>query len=73
MSKKGRILVWFLFIALLLSYQMVEKQVRHVFYELPETQVMHILPNKTIAPMLSLGFQNVWADLLTRWGSSTQS
>jgi len=53
-----------MFVALLMCYLFIEPRTRLAFYFQPKTESLHILPDKNIAPVLSMGFQNIWADFI---------
>lgn len=62
MSRRGRWLTWGLFVFLLLVYLFAEKDIRRRSDEMLGSEGVYFLPDKKLVPLLSMGFQNIWAD-----------
>ncbi len=58
-------ILWILILAILLGvYAIIETNLRDKVAADSQSATFHVLPEKKIAPVLSLGFQNLWADVL---------
>ena len=64
MSFKHRFTWLILLVMLVGAYAVIETHLRDVYESGYSSETLHVLPDRRIAPVLSLGFQNLWADLL---------
>jgi hypothetical protein len=64
MSSWERRLLWGLFIVLLVAFVVIEAETRTGFERIPEHERVHIVPNKKLAPMLSMSFAGVWSEFI---------
>ncbi|RJO65188.1 MAG: hypothetical protein C4523_16640 [Myxococcales bacterium] len=62
MSGRGRKIVWGLVLAFISFYAFLEHDVRGRFAARQSVEPAVIVPNKALAPVMAMGFHNLWAD-----------